>query len=347
MRIAFCCAGCANYRFHPEVFAKEKNMKRIACILAAFGLIAAAATPAWAHHSHHGHYHGGYYGHTYNSYCNGYVSQGDAWDAQGNYDSAISAYTQAIAYDTNCALAYAQRGAVWYEKGEYEKAIADDTQAIALDHNFAAAYNNRSAAWDAKNEFDKGIADANQALAITPSFVEAYVSRGALWYNKGEYDKAIADANQALAINPSFAQAYSNRAAAWDMKGEYEKAKADYYQAIAIDSNCAAYYNDLAFFQATCLDPHYRDAKRAFENASKAYQLSNGNNADNNFSVLASAYAENGDFDQALQWQGKAIDLTKDAQMKQRYLARVELFKQGKPFRFDPKTALQNPVAAD
>ena len=213
-------------------------MKRIACVLAAFGLIAAAATPAWAHHSHHGHYHGGYYGHYYNSYCNGYVSQGNAWDAQGNYDSAIAAYTQAIAYDTNCALAYAQRGAVWYEKGEYEKAIADDT-------------------------------------------------------------------------------------------------------------NCAAYYNDLAFFQATCLDPHYRDAKRAFENASKAYQLSNGNNTDNNFSVLASAYAENGDFDQALQWQGKAIDLTKDGQMKQRYLARVELFKQGKPFRFDPKSALQNPVAAN
>jgi len=267
-----------------------------------------------------------------------YVSQGDAWDSQGNYDNAIAAYTQAIAYDPNCALAYAQRGAVWYEKGEYDKAITDDTQAIAIAPNYAAAYNNRSAAWDAKDEFDKGIADTNQALAIAPSFVDAYVSRGALWYNKGEYDKAIADDNQALAINPSVAQAYDNRASAWIMKGDYEKAKADFNQAIAIDSNCSGYYNDLAFFQATCLDPRYRDGKRAFENASKAYQLSNGNNADNNFSVLASAYAENGDFAQALEWQGKAVTLVKNDKMKQRYLARVELFKQGKPFRLDPKT---------
>ena len=239
------------------------------------------------------------------------------------------------------ALAYNQRGGVWYEKGEYDKAIADDTHAIAIDPNFAAAYNNRSAAWDEKNEFDKGIADATQALAIEPSFIEALVSRGALWFNKGEYDKAIADNNQALAINPSVAQAYDNRASAWNMKGEYEKAKADFNQAIAIDSNGAAFYNDLAFFQATCLDPRFRDGKRAFENASKAYQLSNGNNANNNFSVLASVYAENGDFAKALEWQGKAIDLAKTEQMKQRYLARVELFKQGKPFRLDPKTAMQ------
>ena len=32
--------------------------------------------------------------------------------------------------------------------------------------------------------------------------------------------------------------------------------------------------------------------------------------------------------------------------MKQRYLARVELFKQGKPFRVDPKTAMQMPAVS-
>ena len=72
--------------------------------------------------------------------------------------------------------------------------------------------------------------------------------------------------------------------------------------------------------------------------------MTNGNNANGNFSVLASVYAENGDFAKALEWQGKAIDLVKSDAMKQRYLARVELFKQGKPFRMDPKTAMQVPT---
>ena len=33
--------------------------------------------------------------------------------------------------------------------------------------------------------------------------------------------------------------------------------------------------------------------------------------------------------------------------MKQRYLARVELFKHGKPFRLDPKTARQVPTVVN
>ncbi len=319
-------------------------MKRVFSSLAAFGIVAMAAVPAWAHHYHHEHYDHGCYGHYYNSTCNYYITQGDAWDAQGNYDNAVAAYTQALANDPNCAPAYAQRGAVWFEKGEYDKAIADNTQAIAHIPNYAVAYNNRGAAWNEKQEYDKAIADTNQALAIDPGYAEALVSRSAIWFNQGEYDKAIADDNQALAINPSNAQAYSNRGGAWNMKGDYEKAKADFYRAIAIDSNNAGYYDNLAFFQATCLDPHYRDGQKAFENASKAYQLTNGNNANGNFSVLASVYAENGDFAKALEWQQKALDLTKSNEMKLRYLARVELFKQGKPFRVDPKTAMQIPT---
>jgi tetratricopeptide (TPR) repeat protein len=230
---------------------------------------------------------------------------------------------------------------VWYEKGEYDKAIADDTQAIAIIPNYAVAYNNRSAAWNEKNQYDKAIADTNQALAIDPSYTDALISRSAIWYNQGEYDKAIADDNQALAINPSCAQAYSNRGGAWNMKGEYEKAKADYNHAIAIDANSPAYYNDLALLQATSLDPAFRDAKQAFANASKAYQLANGSNANGTFSALAAAYAENGDFSKAVEWQTKAIDLTENNELKQRYLARLELFKQGKPFRMAPKAAAQ------
>jgi tetratricopeptide (TPR) repeat protein len=328
-------------------------MNRLAPILAALGIIAATAIPALAHHyhGHHAHYHGhhgcgnysSYYGCYLNSTCSYYITQGDAWYDQGKFDQAIANYTQAIANDPNCALAYNQRGAAWFSKGDFDKAITDATLAIANNRNYAAAYNNRAAAWDAKNELDKALVDVNLALAIEPSYLEAYISRGAIWYNKGEYDKAIADDNSALAIDPSSAQAYDNRAGARNLKGEYEKAKADFDQAIALDANNADYYNDLAFFQATCLDPRFRDDQRAFANATKAYQLTNGNNV-SNISILASVYADNGDFAQAITWQQKALELTKSQEMKQRYLARLELFKQGKPFRLDPKTAMQIPT---
>ncbi len=126
------------------------------------------------------------------------------------------------------------------------------------------------------------------------------------------------------------------------MKGQYEKAKADFDQAVAIDGNNPEFYDDLAFFQATCLDPQFRSGQQAYSNANKAYQMSNASVS--SISVLASAYAESGDFAQAITWQQKAFDLTKSQEMKQRYLARLELFKQGKPFRLDPKTAMQIPT---
>lgn len=152
---------------------------------------------------------------------------------------------------------------------------------------------------------------------LDPSYAEAYVSRGAILYNKGDFDKAIADENAALAIDPSMAQAYGNRGSAWDLKGEYAKAKADFDQALAIDGNNAEFIDELAFFQATCLDPQFRNGQQAFANASKAFQLTGGTGA-STISVLASVYAENGDFTQAITYQQKALDLTPSQEMKQR-----------------------------
>ncbi len=144
---------------------------------------------------------------------------------------------------------------------------------------------------------------------------------------------------------PAWPRPTAIAAAAWDLKGEYAKAKADFDQALAIDGNNAEFIDELAFFQATCLDPQFRNGQQAFANASKAFQLTGGTGA-STISVLASVYAENGDFTQAITYQQKALDLTPSQEMKQRYSARLALFKQSKPFRLDPKTALQVPVVA-
>ena len=202
--------------------------------------------------------------------------------------------------------------------GQFDRAVADYTQAIAINRNFAAAYNNRSARpgrGEQSSTRPSPMPTSPWRSRLTTSRPPTSAAERSC-YNEQKYDEGIAADNQALAIDPSDAQAYADRASNWDMKGEYDKAKADYYQAITIDPNCVEYYNQLAFFQATCLDAKFRDGKQAFANASKAFQLSNGNNADGNFSVLASAYAENGDFTAALQWQAKAIDLTKSSEME-------------------------------
>ena len=239
---------------------------------------------------------------------------------------------------------YKNRGDDWFNKGEYDMAIANYDQALRLldpsdAANIAAVYSNRADAWEKKGEYDKAIADCNQALVVNPSFFYAYNNRAIAWNEKGEYDKAIADCNQALAINPSNADAYCNRGFAWQGKGEYDKAIADYNQALAVNPNLVEAYNGLASLQATCPDARYRDGKKAFENASKGYQLSGGEYS--SLDALAAAYAECGDFDAAKDWEEKAIESAKADKSvdkdKAEYPSHLESYKQRKPWREELK----------
>ncbi|MDR0628540.1 MAG: tetratricopeptide repeat protein [Treponema sp.] len=58
-------------------------------------------------------------------------------------------------------------------QGEYESAIADFTEAVRLNPNLAAAYNNRGNAYKDKEDYDRAIADYEAALRIDPNHANA------------------------------------------------------------------------------------------------------------------------------------------------------------------------------
>ncbi len=136
-------------------------------------------------------------------------------------------------------------------------------------------------------------------------------------------------------------EVYVNRGVAWAKKGDYGKAIADYSQTPRIKPNDSNAYNNLAWLQATCPDARYRDGSKAVENANTARQ-SDGGQHWYFLGTLAAAYAESGDFQKAVEWQAKAIDLAatdKSATEKDKAEAnsRLELYRQGKPYRDELK----------
>src|SRR3990170_3220596 len=139
------------------------------------------------------------------------------------YNSAIEAFTSAIALDPNYVYAYGNRGIAYADKGQYDRAIEDYNKAIQLDPNDAKAYNNRGVAYDKKGQHGRAIEDFNMAIQLDPNYTDAYYNRGITYYHKGQYDRAIEDFNMAIQLDPNDADAYYNRGITYYHKGQYDR----------------------------------------------------------------------------------------------------------------------------
>lgn len=172
-------------------------------------------------------------------------------------------------------------------------------------------------------------ADLDESIRLAPTG-EAHTYRGFAYKRLGEKDKAIADFDEAIRLYPKEALAWRVRGATYASKAEYAKTLADYTESIRVDPENPDSRHHRVVFRSACMDDQFRDGKQAIEDATKACEMSEWQTP-LYLSGLAMAYAEAGDFDAALKWQQKAIEVSGSASG---YLAtNLELYKQHKPFR--------------
>ena len=181
-----------------------------------------------------------------------------------------------------------------------------------------------------RGDHDRAIADLDRSLELAPDS-EALTIRGFAWKRKGDKDKAMADLDQAIKLNPREALAWRVRGATWAGKADYPKALADYTESLRIDPENPESLHHRAVMNSVCTDARYRDGKQAVEDATKACELTEWINP-LFLNGLASAYAEKGEFDSAIKWQTKAMEMFPRDQTKTMQ-ARLEQLRQGKPFR--------------
>lgn len=263
-----------------------------------------------------------------------YNLRGLARERQGQLEAAIADFTEALRYDPQLAVAYNNRGIARDRSGDAKQAIADYGESIKLDPSYAAAFNNRGLARAKLGELKQAIADFDQAIRFDPKFAVALNNRGVAREQLGDLAGAEKDFTAAIALDPKLPDAYANRGNVLRGRGKYEQAIADFEKAVRLDPRNAAAHNNLAWLRATCADEKYRDGKAAVEAAKKACELAGWKNPDW-LDSLAAAYAEAGEFDEAVKTQTLAIDQAPEAQ-KADMQARLELYREKKPFREAP-----------
>lgn len=120
-------------------------------------------------------------------------------------------------------------------------------------------------------------------------------------------------------------------ASSYERRRMYEAAKNTYRRIFELEPDNAMLHNNVAWQLATSNIEELRDGDLAVEFATKACELTDWKNA-GFLDTLAAAYAESGDFDSAIKWQSKAMELVPEL-VHAELRSRLELYEQEKPYR--------------
>ena len=179
-------------------------------------------------------------------------------------------------------LPYWNRGKYHLTKGDFEAALSDYTQAIAMDpgnpelsKDRGKTYFNMASSSQYKNQqrplLEKAIQDYTAAMAnpkITPkSKSDALSSRGAAYGFAGMYEQCISDLTESLEIDRTNKTAYTNRAVAYLNTKQYEKALSDYQEYVKIDPNNPQMWYECGMLQRST--KRYLFAIKSLDNALK------------------------------------------------------------------------------
>ncbi|MCA9217321.1 MAG: tetratricopeptide repeat protein [Planctomycetales bacterium] len=265
-----------------------------------------------------------------------YVLQADLLAKSGKMADAIGALTSAVKVDSsNMALrlilaqTLLQNGDIDLAQEQLEVVLKKANQADLRDDARVL----RSIVYSVKSQFSDAIRDIRSVLtrvgpdnARRPDLL-LYLTR---YYTSDQRPtKAIETASEILTLNENAWEAYRWRGDAFLSLGQHKKAIDDYEAAWKLNENDSGILNNFAWVLATSPDDQVRDGERAVKIATKACEVTEFKQA-HILSTLAAAYAETGDFDTAVKWSAKAVELDSDEEQLENEL---ESYKNKKPWR--------------
>ena len=222
--------------------------------------------------------------------------------------------------------------------GDFAGAIANYSAAIAVNPKSVGSHFNRGLLYLGFRRFREAILDFDAVIREEPKEYRAYFHRASAHAKMGQRKAALADYENALRSAPNTGDADVIRGRTFAAKEDYAKA-AFYFDRAKRRSPRDPYVLDkVAWFKATCPNGSFRNGQEAVQESTKACEISKWKDGDQ-IDTLAAAYAETGDFNQAVKFQRQALALRPLAEPDSLpYMQRrLRSYQARKPFREEPE----------
>ena len=232
-----------------------------------------------------------------------FVSEAQAYYAEGKLLPAIDAYQSAISAAPQDSSSYISLARVQVFAGQYEDAEKNAKNALLLSPNNALAHGVLGWALDFQDGRNgEAMAEIENALSLDPNsallhayYVEILISTGF----EG-YEKAAEESRVALALDPNLVETRRARALILEATGNYEEAIAEYQAAIDINPNIPALHIGLGI--------NYR-ILQVYDEAIAAFTFANSLNPADPLPDLyiSRTYATIGEYAKALQYAESSV----------------------------------------
>jgi tetratricopeptide (TPR) repeat protein len=236
-----------------------------------------------------------------------YQHRGELYRQKGDLQKAIEQLSKALELSPENITALLLRAGIYFEQKQTDKAIADIDKAIEIQPTLAHPHLMKVEILAATNQLDKAIGHLERLQKTFPGNDQVLERLGAFYLMANRPRKAIEIADQILTKEPDNVGALRLRADGYLNIGKHAEAIADFDKAIGEKEADVGLLNNLAWVLATSPEDKLRDGSRALKLATRAAEAS-GYETPHILSTLAAAYAETGDYDNAVKWSEKSIE---------------------------------------
>jgi tetratricopeptide (TPR) repeat protein len=261
---------------------------------------------------------------------------------QDDVKGGIADLDEALGINANDLQALLMRSQLHASQGDDAKAKADVDKALKIDPDLTPGIRLRSMLAAQQKKWGDAISDLQLLLQSDPTNTELRLQLAQYYVGDNRPRRAIElltsildgirDENDPKQREVK-SDALRSRGDALLSVGKHGDAIKDYDEALKIDPEDTGVLNNLAWVLATSPEDSVRNGDRSIELGVKACEITKYQRP-HILSTLAAGYAEKGDWETALKWSSKAVELgVKDDMIDDQLKKELESYKEKKPWR--------------